>query len=354
MRAIHCADLHLDSALNTNMDIEQSRRRRNELLNNFDRLIDYANENGVNVIIIAGDMFDMTTTSAKALDYVCDRIAHNGNINFFYCMGNHESADTFLGLDLPNLVVFNDRFTTYKYDNIAITGISCASCQQALTQLELDSNNINIVVAHGQLRKYASAQEDGIPLDLLRNKNIDYLALGHEHSYSHGDIDSRGQWCYCGCLEGRGFDESGDKGFVLLDIDRSVNYNFVPFAYRTLHRIYVDISSLIKFTDIENAINKSLLGISVNDMVEVILTGEVDENCQVDTTHLTQLVNDTFFFGRIKDCTSYAVNIAHYKDEISLRGMFIKCVLGSQLDQRKKDEIIKLGLSALSGRKEAL
>ena len=50
-------------------------------------------------------------------------------------------------------------------------------------------------------------------------KNIDYLALGHIHKYKQAELDQRGVYCYSGCLEGRGFDECGEKGFVLLDID---------------------------------------------------------------------------------------------------------------------------------------
>jgi exonuclease SbcD len=46
-----------------------------------------------------------------------------------------------------------------------------------------------------------------ISLKELKNKAIDYLALGHIHSYKMEQLDSRGVYCYPGCLEGRGFDE---------------------------------------------------------------------------------------------------------------------------------------------------
>ena len=42
-------------------------------------------------------------------------------------------------------------------------------------------------------------------------------------------MDSRGIYCYPGCLEGRGFDECEQKGFVVLDIDMDTlkaNVNF--------------------------------------------------------------------------------------------------------------------------------
>ena len=56
----------------------------------------------------------------------------------------------------------------------------------------------------------------------LKEKNIDYLALGHIHEYSQGQIDLRGKYAYSGCLEGRGFDELGEKGFILIDVSDGV------------------------------------------------------------------------------------------------------------------------------------
>ena len=77
----------------------------------------------------------------------------------------------------------------------------------------------------------------------MKNKNIDYLALGHIHSFEKEPLDKRGVYCYSGTLEGRGFDECGDKGFVLLDVnDNKITSEFVKFAKRTLHELVYDIS----------------------------------------------------------------------------------------------------------------
>ena len=56
-------------------------------------------------------------------------------------------------------------------------------------------------------------------MSVFKDLNIDYLALGHIHSYKCHKLDKRGVYCYSGCLEGRGFDECGDKGFVLLETE---------------------------------------------------------------------------------------------------------------------------------------
>ncbi|MGX8704776.1 MAG: metallophosphoesterase family protein, partial [bacterium] len=65
----------------------------------------------------------------------------------------------------------------------------------------------NIVMLHGDITNLNS-----IPLSMLKERNIDYLALGHIHKFQKGKLDDRGIWVYPGCLEGRGFDEEGPKG----------------------------------------------------------------------------------------------------------------------------------------------
>ena len=70
---------------------------------------------------------------------------------------------------------------------------------------------------HGELKDKCSAPET-IGIKEATGKNIDYLALGHYHSYSGAVIDERGSAVYSGTPEGRGFDEAGDKGFIMLNV----------------------------------------------------------------------------------------------------------------------------------------
>ena len=45
MRFIHCADLHLDSKMTSNLSREQAKERKMEILRTYSRMIDYAKEN---------------------------------------------------------------------------------------------------------------------------------------------------------------------------------------------------------------------------------------------------------------------------------------------------------------------
>ncbi|MBQ7973985.1 MAG: metallophosphoesterase, partial [Clostridia bacterium] len=58
MKFIHCADIHLDSKMETNLSSGQAKERKKEILNTFEKMVAYAAENKIRGIIIAGDMFD--------------------------------------------------------------------------------------------------------------------------------------------------------------------------------------------------------------------------------------------------------------------------------------------------------
>ncbi|MEE1050917.1 MAG: metallophosphoesterase, partial [Lachnospiraceae bacterium] len=58
LKIIHCADLHLDSGMETRLSPDQAALRRSELLASFLRLVEYAAEEQVAAILLCGDLFD--------------------------------------------------------------------------------------------------------------------------------------------------------------------------------------------------------------------------------------------------------------------------------------------------------
>ena len=90
MKLIHCADLHLDSKMNTHLGSQKAKERKTELLHTFTRMIDYAKDENVKQILIAGDLFDTRKVSATASNMVLELIQKNDDISFYYLRGNHD------------------------------------------------------------------------------------------------------------------------------------------------------------------------------------------------------------------------------------------------------------------------
>ncbi len=351
MKILHTSDIHLNSPLTSRLPSEKIRERRRELLSGFGRLVEEAKLFHAEAMIIAGDLFDSDKVSRKALDTALNVIEAEPRITFFYLQGNHE-GDSLLasGRPLPeNLKTFGEEWTYYKLGDLTVAGQS-RICEGMFDSLKLPKDGKNIVILHGELRDRSSAPES-IGIKEAAGKNIDYMALGHYHSYSTEAIDDRGAAVYSGTPEGRGFDETGDKGYVLLSTDGTrVIHSFRSFAKRRLHIVPLELDGAIKSVELGERAERVLRGISYNDIVRLELCGRYHPNFWKDTESLRRDFGNRFYYFEIKDSSKMAINPEDYKNDMSLKGEFIRTVSADEsLDQETKEKIIACGINALMG-----
>ncbi len=365
MKIIHCADLHLDSKMTANLTSEQARERQAELLHTFKKMIAYARGMQVRAIIIAGDLYDKKSISKAARNAFYDGITENPEIDFYYLQGNHD-ADSFLNsLEEipPNLKIFGNEWKTYIVNdsgskNVTITGVELNQDNSNLiySSLVLNTDLFNIVTLHGQDAEHISKEKvEVIGLSQLKNKGIDYLALGHVHAYKEGPLDRRGTFCYCGCLEGRGFDECGEHGFVVLDINeetKTCTRTFVPAASRNLYTVEVDVSGCMSTSDISKKISITLSekAIEKKHLVKIVLMGNVDVECEKNIHYLTKEFESRFYFLKIYDETKIKIDYQDFRLDQSLKGEFVRTVMSAtDISEEEKGIIIRYGIQALAG-----
>lgn len=397
MKIIHCADLHLDSRLNANLDSKKAEERRQELLGTWLRLLEYAKSHQVSAILISGDMFDTQAVSTTTANTILSSIKAHPEMVFFYLKGNHD-ADSFLNRAelLPeNLYTFNDSWRMYRLSgDIVVSGRELSSSfggaklpeNWAARTLNLRDEDYNIVMLHGQVvTTHGSLQDEDEEIHLgdYSGKNIDYMALGHVHKYMSGQLDGRGIWCYPGCLEGRGFDECSKHGFILLDIDEEthkIKRQLVDIGKRHMWNIPVDVTGLESSMDILKRVkvqldvlsgtpsqSEELKNISQDaireivensggrrlhkdDMVKLLLTGELELEAEKNLNFIDSQLSDLFYFIKVEDSTSRRVDYQVYENDRSLKGEFIRSVRDEgQLDENIKPEVIEAGIRLLMG-----
>lgn len=394
MKIIHCADIHLNSKMASNLTKEKAKERKAELLHTFIRMVDYAVKEEVQAVIIAGDLFDHNQINKTTRNAVYDQIKLHPWIEFYYLQGNHDSNSFLSDMEeIPeNLKLFGKEWITYiageggtAMEDEASGSESQQSCDMgssvsglnqsavrkvAITGVELDQENsssvyhslvldagcFNIVVMHGQESEQSGKDKtEVIALRELRNKGIDYLALGHIHRYKEDKLDARGTYCYCGCLEGRGFDECGEHGFVLLEIDEeegTCRRTFVPFACRQLYEIPADVSGCHTTSDMKERIDNALeqQEIASKSMVKVVMTGEIGVNDEMDIELLSKQFQDSFYFFKIKNQTKWKIDYHAYELDESLKGEFIRTVREAEgMSEEDKAAVIRYGILAVSG-----
>lgn len=357
MRIIHCADIHLDSKMDSNLSARQARQRGAELCSTFSRMADFAKSQQVQIVLIAGDLFDTGRVSRQTIGFVLDTIRSAAEVDFLYLRGNHdEQVPLFDGCELPaNFKTFASGWTSYRYDQVVITGIEPdgAAWEEMYDELNLSPEDTNLVVLHGQ--DSTQPGEEQICIPKLRGRHIHYLALGHLHSYRETKLDDAGVYCYCGCLEGRGFDECGEKGFVLLEVaEGAVKSEFVPFALRQCVEVPVDITGLVTVSQLQQAMLDSARAVPPESLVKFVLEGSFTTETQKDLEFLRRILEERFYFVKIKDESRFLIDPMSYEHDLSLKGEFIRLVMASDRTEEEKAQMICCGISALSGEEVVL
>ena len=152
LKIIHCADIHLDSAMTSHFDPETTRKRRDEILLTFEKMVQYAAREKVSAILIAGDLFDAPNTRELTRNAVLHCVTSNPSITFFYLKGNHDDNNFLSVLDrtgrLPgNLMLFDRKWGCYEYGDVAIYGAELSDGGGGFYEgLAPDADKINIVM----------------------------------------------------------------------------------------------------------------------------------------------------------------------------------------------------------------
>ena len=351
MKIIHTSDLHLDSPLTTRLASDKVRERKRELLGTMKKIITEAREMGAAGIIIAGDLFDNDKISRASAENVLSLIASAPDILFFYLHGNHEKRVLHeSGFPLPeNLKLFGDGWTYMKLGDVNIIG-RCTTEKDMFSDLIVLPTEKNIVVLHGELREH-SDMGGVIGTKELADLPIDYLALGHYHSYSAQVVGHKTLAVYPGTPEGRGFDEAGDKGYVVINTDKyGIYHEFQNSAKRALRIVRVDVGNITRFSELQYAVENAVDGISQKDLVRIVFHGQRELDLRIDTDAISALFSSKFYYFEVKDTSRVKFSAEDFKNDKSLKGEFIRGVISdTSLTDEQKDDIISLGLSALMG-----
>ena len=341
MKIIHTADVHLDSPL---VGVADSARRRLELLTALGNLGEYANNNGVAAIVVAGDLFDEKFTTDQTIRSVAD-VVKGCKADWFVLRGNHGGSAPYdkLAKLCPEVHFFGDGWTSYTLGGVTVCGRELgANDQEEWGRLALDKNAYNVLVLHGDV--------DDSSYGLIDKKAIaasgaSYVALGHRHAFSAHKFGAV-KACYCGVLEARGFDETADTGFVLVDTDTG-EIKFVPQAIRRVESVAVDVGNVSSDIALQNKISSAVAEVSPRNYLNLTLTGAASEDLHAEMV-ARQVLEGKFFALRVKDETTLKVDLQALGEEISLRGEFVK--LANQIeDETLREAVLKLGLQHLNG-----
>lgn len=384
VRLIHTADLHLDSAFSSRFSKEEAEERRRNLLIAWNKLLQYGIERKVQAILISGDLFDSPVVSRSTMEIFLSSIRKNPEISFFYLRGNHDTKNTFrFRDDLPkNLFLFSKEGKKYRLkEKLVLLGqefygtesllelpeepeelveeelLSPSSAKDAVQSIwNLKEEDCNILMLHGALREGGPEvqNEQGISLKQLSRYPIHYLALGHIHKREEGKCGSL-NYIYPGCLQGRGFDEEGEKGFYYVEIEeetKEIKAEFVPLKEGEFRIIPIFLSEEDGTLDAEEKIRESLKkeGVDAKDSLRIILKGEKRAEEERNLRYLEKQLEEEYAYIEIKDETKLKLRKEEFIHEKGLKGEFLRMVCESEsLSEEEKEKLMILGIGLLQG-----
>ncbi len=366
VKILHCADIHIGAAESSLGVLAESRRA--ETLITFEKIINLAKENTVDILLIAGDLFNSNDISKALVDRVFECFGSIPNIKIVYAAGNHDP----LSLDSPfkkyktpeNVYILDtkDCFVEFSDLNTRVYGKSFKEVyMQGVSRFSLntDPDFINIMCIHGELRSDLGSDYNSITSEFIQNSGMDYIALGHIHKRT--DISKIGNTylSYCGCPEGQGFDELGEKGVYLGSVSKSgCNLQFVPLAKRLHLCESVDINGVNSSAEIsDNIINflkQKYPDSYAENLYKIILTGEISEETFISIPEISNRLNAAVYFAKVKNKTKIKIDFELLSREKTLKGIFVKNML-TRIDSAEAQEkqqlkaALDLGLKAFGG-----
>ncbi|MCM1290112.1 MAG: metallophosphoesterase [Corallococcus sp.] len=341
MKIVHTADIHLDSPLS---GVADSRLRRAELLRALSDMAKYADNCGAGAVIVAGDLFDDKFASLQTVTSVA-KIISASKARWFVLRGNHGDETPYIQLkkQCAKVNFFGEDWTSYDVGDAVITGRELGTNDAAhWQQLSLNKNRFNVLTLHGDLD---DASYGVIDKKAIADSGADYVALGHRHAFCEHKF-GRTVGCYSGVLEARGFDELAPAGFVVLDTDTG-KFNFVSHPIRRVETLNIDVSRVTTEFDLENLIDDAVANVSTDNYLNAVFCGALADGIRLEAVAETKLKN-RFFALRVQNRTVPQYDLQKLSEEISLRGEFVKLAL-SISDEAERNEVLRLGLLALSG-----
>ncbi len=352
MKFIHIADIHFDKPFTVLERNGLSEARRLEQRQIFNKAIEYIKENNIEYLFITGDLYEHEYVRRSTIEYINDCFKQIENTSIYITPGNH---DPYIKNSYYNKFNWNKNVKIFtklekiEKDNINIYGYGFTDFYSKQIELpeNLDENKLNILLMHSDLNGANKEIGEYNPIleTTLTNSKFNYVALGHIHKKNTDNLKA----VYPGSLIAGGFDELEKHGMIEGNINentKEILINFIPIDTKEFVKEELDITSIYSEEALIEKINQ--LSRQNNKYYEYLLCG--NKNIEIDINRILKYIEDKQVI-KLKDISKTQYDIEKISKEKSLKGIFVKELLGQiNEDNSNKEEIlriIEIGLNAI-------
>ena len=352
LRLLHTADVHLGAR---HADLgEQAAAQRERQFAAFKAAVDLAIAERVDIVLIAGDLFDSNTQPRRSVERVAAELKRlvAAKIRTVVIPGTHDvydRASLYRVHDLATMAgstVDDNLVTVLTPDRPSVHLAACdvvvhgpvfatkRAPYSPLRDLKVTPGEVatwNVGMVHGSLAIPDRTDHDEVVVTRaeIEATGLDYLALGHWHSAQQGKAGGT-TYAYSGAPEPVAVTQDGAGKVLLIALDEVAGVRTVTIEERTVGRtrfekLDVDASTLADQPELV----KLLAARADPDLVlDVRLTGVRPDELDVSTDEVEDQLKGSFLKVRVRDASVPALTKGNLPSPDTIPGAFIRDVEG--------------------------
>jgi DNA repair exonuclease SbcCD nuclease subunit len=352
MKFLHIADVHLGASPDSNMPWGADREK--EIWQSFENIITVCNEEKVDLLLIAGDLFHRQpmVRELKEINYSFGKLQ---TTQVVIMAGNHDYIGTrsyYQGFDWnENVHMFlSDKIDVMKFEELGAEVYGFSYFSRDITEplydnVKPDHNDaFHILLAHG-------GDEKDIPFNRkkLQESGFDYIALGHIHK---PEIICE-KMAYSGSLEPIDKNETGERGYILGEIVRAddgkatTSIHFVPSSVRQYKRIDLAVDQETTNGSLLDQAKEVIRANGAAHIYSFCIQGVRDEAIHFDKEALRNLGN--VLEVEDQSVPDYDFDALYRENSDNMIGMFIQRIRENANQDEVAKKALYYGIEALLG-----
>ena len=352
LRLLHTADVHLGAR---HADLgEQASTQRERQFAAFKATVDLAIEERVDVVLIAGDLFDSNTQPKRSVDRVAAELERlvAAKIRTVIIPGTHDVYDRSSLYRIHDLAAMagstpdDDFVTVLTPDRPSVHLTACDvivhgpvfptkraphSPLRDLKVIHGDGATWHVAMVHGSLAIPDRTDRDEVVVTRaeIEGTGLDYLALGHWHSTQRGKAGST-TYAYSGAPEPVAVTQDGAGKILLVALEETAGQRTVTIDERRVGRtrfekLDIDAASLAG----QPELLRELTSRADPDLVlDVRITGVRPDELDVSPDEVEDQVRGGFLKIRVRDTSLPALTLGNLPSADTIPGAFIRNVEG--------------------------
>lgn len=370
LKIFHAADLHLDSPFSS-LPPSVGERRREELRRVFRSMLHTAADEGVDLVLLPGDLFDSGFAGPATAQALCEGFEEVA-CPVVICPGNHDpytpQSIYATGKFPSNVHIFrDDEPTCFDFPALGVDVWGAAFVRPTMEGAllarvpRLGDDRLHILCQHGDTRDLLSRCCPLNPRDIAY-RGFCYAALGHVHLPGEPEVLSGCTVAYSGCPMGRSFDEPGWGGALFVTIetleqDRRVTVERRRFATRRYEIEHLDVTGADSDAAVADRLRELIAarGYGAETSLRVLLTGELSPELQLSPSAIARRGGEGPEYIEIRDRTLPVFNAEYLEADMTLRGALYRELLprlrdGDEQQRSLAADALRAGLAAIDGR----